>query len=42
MTITIPVWVFWILGGAAGLIILLLAAIGIAALGFFWDFKIRF
>lgn len=29
MTITIPEWVLWLLGGALGLVVLALAALGI-------------
>lgn len=39
MTITIPEWLLWGLGGVAGLIILGLAAIGVALL---WAMPTRF
>lgn len=29
MTITIPAWLFWLLGGALGLVVLALAALGV-------------
>jgi hypothetical protein len=32
MSITIPVWIFWILGGVVGLVVLGLAALGVILL----------
>jgi hypothetical protein len=34
MTVTIPVWIFWVLGSAAGLFVLVLAAVGFLTIRF--------
>lgn len=36
MTIDIPIWLLWILGGAAGVLVLFLAVIGAM---FWWGFR---
>lgn len=39
MSITIPLWFFYIIGGVIGLGVLGLAALGILFIIAFWDFR---
>ena len=39
MTIVIPVWLLYFLGAIIGIVVLLLAVIGIASLTMFWGVR---
>lgn len=41
MTIVVPVWLLWLMGGVLGLVVLALAALGVMFVLMFKDFRLR-